>query len=92
MLELNGWVNVYKDSKDRYPEIDLEKLKNKDLDLILLSSEPFPFQEKHIAEIREHSNARIEIVNGEFYSWYGSRQLESFKYFEDLQNHLSTPL
>ena len=92
MLELNGWINVYKDSKERYPEIDLDQLKNKDLDLILLSSEPFPFQEKHIAEIREHSNARIEIVNGEFYSWYGSRQLESFKYFEDLQSYLSTPL
>jgi iron complex transport system substrate-binding protein len=92
MLELNGWDNVYKDSKDRYPEIDLEQLKNKDLDLILLSSEPFPFQEKHIAEIQEHTNARIEIVNGEFFSWYGSRQLNSFKYFEEFQNHLSTPL
>lgn len=92
MLELNGWINVYKDSKERYPEIDLDQLKNKDLDLILLSSEPFPFQEKHIAEIQEHSDARIEIVNGEFYSWYGSRQLESFKYFEDLQSYLSTPL
>ncbi len=92
MLELNGWLNVYKDSKDRYPEIDLEELKNHDLDLILLSSEPFPFKEKHIAEIREHCNARIEIVNGEFFSWYGSRQLNSFKYFEDLQNYLSTSL
>lgn len=92
MLELNGWVNVYKDSKDRYPEIELENLKNKNLDLILLSSEPFPFKEKHIKEIREQCNARIEIVNGEFYSWYGSRQLESFKYFEDFQNYLSKPL
>jgi len=92
MLELNGWVNVYADSKNRYPEIDLEEIKNKDLDLILLSSEPFPFQNKHIAEIREQCSARIEIVDGEFFSWYGSRQLDSFKYFEELQNYLSTSL
>lgn len=92
MLELNNWINVYKDSESRYPEVQLEDLKNRDLDLILLSSEPFPFKEKHIQEIREHSNARIEIVNGEYFSWYGSRQLLAFDYFEEFQNYLSTPL
>ena len=92
MLELNGWKNIFKESEGRYPEIDLETLKNNNPDLILLSSEPFPFQHKHIEEIRAFSNARIEIVNGEFFSWYGSRQLKSLEYFEELQIHLSIPL
>ncbi|WP_026839540.1 ABC transporter substrate-binding protein [Gillisia sp. JM1] len=92
MLELNGWENIYKGSEGRYPEIDLELLKDQNPDLILLSSEPFPFQQKHIDEIRVFSNARIEIVNGEFFSWYGSRQLKAFDYFKELQLYLSMPL
>ncbi|WP_010228847.1 helical backbone metal receptor [Gillisia marina] len=92
MLELNGWENIYKTSEGRYPEIDIKSLKSQNLDLILLSSEPFPFQQKHMEEIRAFSSARIEIVDGEFFSWYGSRQLKAFRYFEELQNHLSTPL
>jgi ABC-type Fe3+-hydroxamate transport system substrate-binding protein len=92
MLELNDWENIYKGSEGRYPEIDLELLKDQNPDLILLSSEPFPFQQKHIDEIRVFSNARIEIVNGEFFSWYGSRQLKAFDYFKELQSYLSMPL
>ena len=85
-------LNIFKESEGRYPEIDLEAFEDKNLDLILLSSEPFPFKHKHIEEIRAFSNARIEIVNGEFFSWYGSRQLKAFEYFEQLQTYLSTPL
>jgi len=92
MLELNGWQNIVKATAGRYPEIDLNILKGNNLDLILLSSEPFPFQQKHIKEIRASSNARIEIVNGEFFSWYGSRQLKALEYFKELQNYLSKPL
>ncbi len=92
MLELNGWENIYKGSEGRYPVIDLELLKDQNPDLILLSSEPFPFRQKHIDEIRIFSSARIEIVNGEFFSWYGSRQLQAFDYFKELQHHLSIPL
>lgn len=92
MLELNSWINIYKDSEGRYPEIKLEELKNLDLDLILLSSEPFPFKELHIQEISGYTNARIEIVDGKFFSWYGSRQLLAFDYFKEFQDYLSTPL
>ena len=92
MLELNGWKNSFIESEGRYPEIDLENLKDNNLDLILLSSEPFPFQQKHIEEIRSFSNARIEIVDGEFFSWYGSRQLKALDYFRELQIYISKPL
>lgn len=92
MLEINGWENIYKNADSRYPEISLENLKEQKPDLILLSSEPFPFRQNHLDEIREFSNPRIEIVDGEFFSWYGSRQLKAFQYFHELQNYLSTPL
>lgn len=74
-----GLNNVFADQK-RYPEIGLDDLKKKYPDLILLSSEPYPFKEKHIEEIREHlPAARIQLVDGEWFSWYGSRMLPSFK-------------
>ena len=80
LLKLNHFENVYKDQV-RYPEIQLEKLKT--CDLILLSSEPFPFEEKHKMEILPHvGNAKVEFVDGEFYSWYGSRLEKSFEYFK----------
>ncbi len=92
MIELNGWKNCFIKEEGRYPEININNLKGLDLDLILLSSEPFPFKQKHIAEISNYSKARIEIVNGEFFSWYGSRSLLTFDYFEKFQNYLSIPL
>ncbi len=92
MLELNGWENGFSSYEGRYPEIDLKHLKGLDLDLILLSSEPFPFKEKHILELQQFTSARIEIVDGEFFSWYGSRTLLAFQYFKKFRNYLSIPL
>lgn len=69
----------------RYPEI------NEDIsiepDFIFLSSEPFPFKEKHIEKYQLlYPNARILLVDGEFFSWYGSRLLGAPSYFMQLQN------
>ncbi len=85
MLQLNGFVNVYK-TKTRYPEVGKDDLKMiKDLDLILLSSEPFPFSEKHIAEIKSYyPNTKVVLVDGEYFSWYGSRLVKAFSYFKTL--------
>ncbi len=64
-------------SEPRYPEISIEKLADLDPDLILLSSEPFPFKEKHVETFSGIlPNAEIKLVNGEFYSWYGTRILK----------------
>ncbi len=81
ILRLNNFENVYAD-KSRYPEIDINKLK--EVDFILLSSEPYPFKEKHIKEFEKYTNAKVIIVNGEYFSWYGSRLVESFGYFREL--------
>lgn len=74
----------------RYPEIDLDELQKSKPDLILLSSEPYPFKEKHISEIKKYCpNANIELINGEWFSWYGSGMIQSFKSLTQWRNGLS---
>ncbi|MCG2590613.1 helical backbone metal receptor [Rhodohalobacter sulfatireducens] len=71
--------NVFSD-KTRYPNTSLEELSLKNPDVILLSSEPYPFKEKHIREVNEYcKKTSIILVNGEWFSWYGSRMLKAFE-------------
>ncbi|EIJ39536.1 ABC-type Fe3+-hydroxamate transport system, periplasmic component [Galbibacter orientalis DSM 19592] len=85
LLKENRFINAFGE-KARYPEVLLSELKMmEDLDYILLSSEPFPFKQKHIDEIqRELPSVKIILVDGEYFSWYGSRLQNAFKYFESL--------
>lgn len=78
---LDHWnlPNVFANKK-RYPKITLEDIKKQNPDLILLSSEPYPFKEKHMTQIEEACPAaRVLLVEGEWFSWYGSRMEHAFK-------------
>ncbi len=87
MLYHAGYVNVV--MKDRYLELSLEKLKTLNPDVVLLSSEPFPFNKKHVAEFKKHlPEVEIKIVDGEMFSWYGSKLREAFPYFSSLNSTL----
>ena len=93
MLNLCGFINVYS-TKDyfnevkesyRYPQINESELIAAQPALILLSSEPFPFKEKHITYFKTLCpSAEIKIVDGEMFSWYGSRMLKAPDYFGSL--------
>ncbi len=84
MIETIGWQNVFA-GKQRYPEIKLEELRNKDIELVLLSSEPYPFKDAHIAEIKALlPNAEVMLVDGEMFSWYGSRMKKAVVYMHTL--------
>lgn len=84
MISTIGWQNAFA-SKLRYPEIDLHELKAANPRLVLLSSEPFPFKEKHVGEIKAVlPDAKVLLVDGEMFSWYGSRMLKAAAYFKDL--------
>jgi len=86
MLSEAGFTNVFKEEQ-RYPEIDLNNSKLKKADCIFLSSEPFPFKDKHVLEFKiQFPEKPIKIVDGEMFSWYGSRLLKSYGYFETLHN------
>ena len=86
ILNLLGLRNAFAYKKERYPIIDRKELN--DLELILLSSEPFPFKEKHIESFKQFTNAKIILVDGEYFSWYGSRLLKAFDYFKKLLSEL----
>ncbi len=84
MLQTCGLKNIF-EAQQRYPEINLQQLVTNDCKLILLSSEPYPFKQKHIAEMQTQlTNATIMLVDGEMFSWYGSRMLYATKYFQEL--------
>ena len=84
MLTRCGYTNVFADSV-RYPVVSVEELKSRQCDLIFLSSEPYPFREKDAMELQAAlGNSRIRLVDGEFFSWYGSRLLQAADYFKSL--------
>ncbi|WP_375416651.1 helical backbone metal receptor [uncultured Hymenobacter sp.] len=85
MLRRAGFANVFA-SRGRYPEITAAELAAAAPARILLSSEPYPFAEKHVAEFQAICPAaRIDIVDGELFSWYGSRLRQSAAYFRTLR-------
>ncbi|MAO37840.1 MAG: cobalamin-binding protein, partial [Zunongwangia sp.] len=69
--------------KDRYPVIDEEQLVEYSPDVVLLSSEPFPFKKDHLKQI-ERLGIPAMLVDGEYFSWYGSRLKKAFDYFRSL--------
>jgi ABC-type Fe3+-hydroxamate transport system substrate-binding protein len=89
MLKINHFVNIY-ESRGRYPEVELLKIRSEgDPDIVFLSSEPYPFNEEHAFEIgRCTHHAKTIFVDGEMFSWYGSRLLKAFEYFRKLQERL----
>lgn len=81
-----GMVNVL-GNQERYPEIDLNNLPA--LEYVFLSTEPYPFEEKHFEEVQEYfPNAKIMLVDGEYFTWYGSRLINAPKYFKELMKEM----
>ncbi len=89
MLEAAGLNNIFK-IKNRYPETSIEELKNKNIQLLLLSSEPYPFKQKDINELqKELPETKIILADGEMFSWYGSRLLQAPGYFIQLLKEIN---
>jgi len=77
ILQACGFSNVFS-NKNRYPITTIEELKMLQPNYVFLSSEPYPFKEKHVQHLQEQlPNSTILMVDGEMFSWYGSR-LEKF--------------
>ncbi|PZR25986.1 MAG: cobalamin-binding protein [Citrobacter freundii] len=85
MLELAGYENVFAD-RTRYPEVSVEELQNAGCDQVFLSSEPYPFGQKHIDELQPLlPGVKIRLADGEMFSWYGSRLLYAAEYFHSME-------
>jgi ABC-type Fe3+-hydroxamate transport system substrate-binding protein len=93
LLHLNNFHNVFVD-KERYPEVHLENIKKiKNLDVVFLSSEPYHFKEKDIISLQKKlKTTKIILVDGKFFSWYGTRLLNAFEYFKQLRKQLNSSL
>lgn len=83
VLDYLGFTNVAI-KYDRYPELNLEKLAALNPEYVFLSSEPFPFKEKHLQYYQTiFPKSKIILVDGEVFSWYGSRMLYAADYFKN---------
>lgn len=86
MMKHAGFKNVF-DDQFRYPEINIEQLRQINPDVLLLSSEPFPFSEKHVQHFQNHvPKTKVILVDGEMFSWFGSRLIKAPDYFETIKH------
>jgi len=93
VMAWGGFENAYGDLR-RYPEVTLEALAERDLDVVLCATEPFPFhkKDKFTADLRTAlPEASLELVDGQPFSWYGARLLETPSYLTSLREHLPMP-
>ena len=82
ILDRLGFKNKLEDNNGRYPQLSLEEIRLLNPELILLSSEPYPFKEIHIKELQDRlPDTKIILVDGELFSWYGSHLQKSVEYF-----------
>jgi len=89
MLQRAGLVNVFSD-RPRYPEVSAEALRQSEPDVVLLSSEPYPFSEKHRAALLALCpSARVLLADGALFSWYGSRLLHTPGYLFGLRREMA---
>ncbi|PKO99391.1 MAG: cobalamin-binding protein [Bacteroidetes bacterium HGW-Bacteroidetes-2] len=83
LLEINHFENSFKEREERYPEITENELVK--TQLILLSSEPYPFKKEDALLLSKiNYTGEVVLVDGEFFSWYGSRLAKAFQYFKKL--------
>ncbi len=88
LMTLAGLQNCLVEN-DRYPELTAEKIALLNPQLIMLSSEPYPFQQKHIDEVQKICpQAKIVLVDGEMFSWYGSRLKKFPEYLKTINSSL----
>ena len=90
LLANAGGVNVFGTMPDRYPTVTLEQIREASPDVVLLSTEPFPFAERHIEELAGKTGIpreRIVVVDGELLSWHGSRTPRGIVYAGDVMDN-----
>jgi ABC-type Fe3+-hydroxamate transport system substrate-binding protein len=86
IMEKNGFRNVVKDN--RYPMMEPSEIAALAPDVVFLSSEPYPFREKHVEELGKLlPGVKIVLVDGEMFSWYGSRLVKAVEYFFHFQKN-----
>lgn len=91
LLTLNKFDNVYANREERYPEVEIRKIRIQgDPELVFLSSEPYPFKEEHAFELGRHTHhGKTIFVDGEMFSWHGTHLYNAFEYFKQIHNRVA---
>ena len=77
----------------RYPEVEFEDALMRQLDAVLLSTEPFPFKQKHVEEVKNLTrrwSPPVSLIDAEMVSWYGPRAIRGLRYLETFAAELVT--
>ncbi len=88
MLARVGWISWPAEADKRYPAFGWDAPWLNPVERVLLSSEPYSFREKHVAEVARLSGRPVELIDGEMASWYGSRAIAGIRYLADLRGRL----
>jgi len=94
MLALAAWDTLPAKAAARYPRLQLDQALVQDADLLLLSSEPYRFRARHVAELQALPALRgksVALIDGEMTSWYGSRAIAGLGYLRRFREQLSGP-
>jgi len=92
LLALVNWITPDHQTEQRYPALSASSFAVDKADLVLFSSEPFPFKDKHIDAFAKDFSVernRLVAIDGEMTSWYGSRAIKGLCYLYDLAKHIS---
>ena len=89
-LALFGLRTLPESANARYPKISMEESWLRDVEIVLLSSEPYRFREKHLAEIKNTLHRPAVLIDGEMTSWYGSRAIRGLRYLSVFSVGLSS--
>lgn len=87
-LRAVGWETVPEDAAQRYPEVDWAAIGRSDVARVLLSTEPYRFRERHLAEVERLAGKPATLIDGEMTSWYGSRAAPGLRYLTGLRTRL----
>ena len=92
IMQYAGFKNIFSEKK-RYPHVTINDLKRASPDVVFLSSEPYPFKEKDLSEFRKLLPvSEVLLVDGEMFSWYGSRLLKAPSYFSKVRGKIKSGL
>ena len=87
-MEKAGFCNALAHLK-RYPEIEIDDIQALEPDFLFLSTEPFPFKKNHVEDFRrQFMHTKVVLVDGEMFSWYGSRMLKASTYLKKLREEI----
>ena len=91
-LALAGFETLPEPSDDRYPKLTLDEPWLDEVDDVFLSTEPFMFREKHVAEfsgLPAMAGKAVRLIDGEMTSWYGSRAIDGLDYLRALRRSIA---